>query len=39
MSTVSLRKKLIRIETIGSAHRGRFSWDQHDDLTTQQALH
>jgi len=33
-----LRKKPIRIESIGCAHHGRFSWDQHDDLTTQQAL-
>lgn len=31
-----LRKKPIRIEAIGSAHKGRLSWDQHDDLTTQQ---
>ncbi|MET0378898.1 MAG: thiolase family protein [Spongiibacteraceae bacterium] len=33
-----LRRKPIRFEAIGSAHHGRFSWDQHDDLTTQQAI-
>jgi acetyl-CoA acetyltransferase len=33
-----LRKKPIRFEAIGSAHRSRFSWDQGEDLATQQAL-
>jgi acetyl-CoA acetyltransferase len=33
-----LRKRPIKIEAIGCAHNGRFSWDQHDDLTTQQAI-
>lgn len=33
-----LRKPPLRFEAIGCAHNGRFSWDQHEDLTTQQAL-
>lgn len=33
-----LRKPPIRFEAIGCAHKGRFSWDQHDDLSTQQAV-
>jgi acetyl-CoA acetyltransferase len=33
-----LRKPPLRFEAIGCAHNGRFSWDQHDDLTTQQAI-
>jgi len=33
-----LAKPPVRFEAIGCAHHGRFSWDQHTDLSTQQAL-
>jgi len=32
------RNPPIRIESIGCAHRGRFSWDQHEDLSTHQPI-